>query len=204
MKKLFLLVISTLFLGLYSCSSDNKQEFSDEQKLMETIQEARAFSKDLFSFQVLTRGDIEANVIEGIESEQFSQAESILATNIEIAVDNDIFYLLKQNNLNENLGFAISDYYENIDFIDIVKKYNLSNNEIQFLANAAECIDFIKEGEYAETRATGVGKTVMCTLAVVGSVGTTLSATAIATPAGLASWLFFKAVSLASIAGCAL
>ena len=204
MKKLFLFVFSVLLCGLFSCSSEDHQEFSDEQKLEETIQQARAYSKNLFSFHSSTRGDAKSNITDGIENEQYSQAESILSTNIEIAVGNDIFFLLEQNNLNENLGFAMLDYYENMNFLDIAKKYNLSNQEIQFLANAAECIDFIKEDKHAETRANNVGKAVMCTLAVVGSVGTTLSATAIVTPAGLASWLFFKAVSLASVAGCAI
>lgn len=204
MKNLFLFVISVLLYGLCSCSSDGHQNVSDEQKLEETILKARTYSKKLFSFHSLTRGNTESGIIDGIESEQLSQAESVLSTNIEIALENDIFFLLEQNNLNENLGFAMLDYYENMNFIDIAKKYNLSDYEIQFLANAAECIDFIKENKNSETRANNVGKAVMCTLAVVGSVGTTISAATIATPAGLAGWLFFKAVSLASIAGCAM
>lgn len=204
MKKIVLFVISVLLYGFYSCSSDDHQEISNDKELIETIQKARAFSEEIFPFQVLTRGDTESNVIEGIESELLSQAESILATNIKIAIDNDIFHLLNENDLNENLGYAMLDYYENVNFINIVKKYNLSEDEIQFLANAAECIDFIKENEQTEMVATrSVFKVTMCALAVVGSVGTTISAATIATPVGLGVWLFLKAASLASIAGCA-
>ena len=120
MKNLFLFVISVLLYGLCSCSSDGHQNVSDEQKLEETILKARTYSKKLFSFHSLTRGNTESGIIDGIESEQLSQAESVLSTNIEIALENDIFFLLEQNNLNENLGFAMLDYYENMNFIDIV------------------------------------------------------------------------------------
>lgn len=83
----------------------------------------------------------------------------------------------------------------------IVNKYKFGHEDIQIFANMAECIDYLKS-EKIKTRSADGETALWCTLAVVGSVGTTLSATAIATPAGLAGWLFFKAVSIASIAGC--
>lgn len=206
MRNFLFYVFAALLCGLYSCSSDeNQQESSNKDKeLITAVQKARDYSKNLFAFQTLTRGG-SLDASNSMNNDFFLQAENILTTHIEMVINNDIFYLLKKNGLNENLGFAILDYYEDMDFIDIAKKYKLSESEIQFLANTAECIDFIKEQDLASSVITRgkAGKTIMCTLAVVGSVGTTLSAGAIATPAGLAGWLFFKAVSLASIAGCA-
>lgn len=197
--------------ALYSCSSDEcisiseeyaKQEqeaINSDKVLIANVQKARDYSKALFSFQTTT-SNME-DMVARIDSKLLEQTETTLRNNIEMAINNDIFFLFKENGLNENLGLAILDYYENYEFIEIVKKYNLSNEEIQIFANMSECLDFLKK-ESIQTRGAAL-KTTMCALAVVGSIGTTISATAIATPVGLAGWVFFKAVSLASIVGCA-
>lgn len=62
------------------------------------------------------------DMVARIDSKLLEQTETTLRNNIEMAINNDIFFLFKENGLNENLGLAILDYYENYEFIEIVKK----------------------------------------------------------------------------------
>ena len=200
MRKISFCLIAVLFLNLLSCSSE-VDKLNNDKELIATIEKARANSKILFSFPVLARNSSDLPLPEGVDEETLASLEKMLAEDIKTVFEHDLCFLLAEHCLNEDLSSAITDYYENQDFLSIVNKYKFGHEDIQIFANMAECIDYLKS-EKIKTRSADGETALWCTLAVVGSVGTTLSATAIATPAGLAGWLFFKAVSIASIAGC--
>lgn len=50
-----------------------------------------------------------------------------------MAINNDIFFLFKENGLNENLGLAVLDYYENYEFIEIVKNTTFQMRKSKYL-----------------------------------------------------------------------
>jgi hypothetical protein len=107
--------------------------------------------------------------------------------------------MLKEKGHREVLADAMYDHHNGVSLEELVSRYQITESELQFLANSCAAIDYMSHNQ---TR----GKTrnaISCTVAVAGSVACSISAMTITTPAGLGIFLVSKALATVSIAKCA-
>ena len=195
MKKICLFICLTV---LFACSSEIEEKPFKESPVSSisssSILVAQEKAKMLF-----TPSNQATRATDGLGDYPYEEASEIIDYNMQYAVTNDIYALLIKNGYREELADASYDYYCGTDFARIIEKYNITEDELQFVANICGCIDYIKA---TSTRAS-TKVIVACSLAVAGSVVCTISAIGIATPQGLGIWLVGKAIATASLAFCA-
>lgn len=202
MKKTYL-VFCCIF-AFFSCSSDvdiketAPLENSQQTPSTYSIQKAKETANNLFC-ETITRGLSEQEQ----DDYPYDEAVNELETNLEYAVTNDIYILLKEQGYRESIADAIYDYYNGASLETLVYQYQITEEELQVLANACACIDYINQ-EQVKNQTRGIKRdTVSCTLAVASSVACTIGAMGITTPVGSGIFLVSKAIATASLAICA-
>lgn len=195
-------IIFGCLMVLASCSSDVETEVNTplegSQQVLSaySIQKAKEAANNLFS-TTATRG-----MVDQMEY-PYDETAREMEENLEYAVTNDIYVLLKEQGYREVLADAMYDYYNGVSLEELVPQYQITESELSILANACACIDYINQKDAnVQTR----GKTrdaISCTVAVASSVACSISAIGITTPVGLGVFLVGKALATVSIAMCA-
>lgn len=200
MKKLLFYFIVALFLGFYSCSSEDAQQNVSFSNIKEIQNKAIS---DFYGTQTRNNPDFS-----NVEDEIKESLTKTFEHNFEFAQMNNPYTLLEHHNINPNIIDALIDYDSNFrnkenGFELISEKYSFNEKEIYLLAFSIETLDYFTDAINATTKSSA-GKVANCTGAVVSSVITTAGAATITTGWGLGLFLVGKALSLVFIATCAM
>lgn len=199
MKKKLFYFIAVLFLGVYSCSSEDVQQNASFSKVKEIQNKAIL---DFYGTQ--TRSNPDFSNVEDEIKESFTET---LKYNFEFAQRNNPYTLLENNNINPNIIDALIDYDTKFRNKEngiglISEKYSFNEKEIYLLAFSIETLDYFTDSINATTRSSA-SKVANCIGAVVSSIITTAGAATITTGWGLGLFLVGEALSLVFITTCA-
>lgn len=198
MKKKLFYFIAVLFLGLYSCSSEDVQQNASFSKVKEIRNKAIL---DFYGTQTRSNPDFS-----NVEDEIKESLTETLKYNFEFAQRNNPYTLLKNNNINPNIIDALIDYDTKFRNKEngiglISEKYSFNEKEIYLLAFSIETLDYFTDSINATTRSSA-SKATNCIGAVVSSIITTAGAATITTGWGLGLFLVGEALSLVFITTC--
>lgn len=199
MKKKLFYFIAVLFLGLYSCSSEDVQQNASFSKVKEIRNKAII---DFYGTQTRSNPDFS-----NVEDEIKESLTETLKYNFEFAQRNNPYTLLENNNINPNIIDALIDYDTKFRNKEngiglISEKYSFNEKEIYLLAFSIETLDYFTNSINATTRSSA-SKATNRTGAVVSSIITTAGADTITTGWGLGLFLVGEALSLVFITTCA-
>lgn len=149
MKKKLFYFIAVLFLGLYSCSSEDVQQNASFSKVKEIQNKAIL---DFYGTQ--TRSNPDFSNVEDEIKESFTET---LKYNFEFAQRNNPYTLLENNNINPNIIDALIDYDTKFRNKEngiglISEKYSFNEKEIYLLAFSIETLDYFTDSINATTR----------------------------------------------------
>lgn len=199
MKKKLFYFIAVLFLGVYSCSSEDVQQNASFSKVKEIQNKAIL---DFYGPQTRSNQDFS-----NVEDEIKESLTETLKYNFEFAQRNNPYTLLENNNINPNIIDALIDYDTKFRNKEngiglISEKYSFNEKEIYLLAFSIETLDYFTNLINATTRSSA-SKATNRTGAVVSSIITTAGAATITTGWGLGLFLVGEALSLVFITTCA-
>ena len=194
MKRILILGLS---IAMVSCSSEMEEvkkplDVSQQSLSLHSIMKAKETANILFS-ATATRGLI------GQTEYPYDEMANGMEERLERAVVDDVHTMLKEQGYREALADAMYDYCNGVSLEELVPLYQITEGELQLIANACACIDYVNQEDLnIDTR----GKSrdaVSCTVAVASSVACTISAIGITTPVGLGVFLVSKALATVSL-----